>query len=129
MTGDADSERARVQTYVPKYQKDVWQDHADDLEMTQSEFVRTMVQAGRRGFGADADGHAEEGDVDDSAGDLEQRVREQLRDGARSWDELLSGLTDDIETRLEETLQRLQDDGTVRYSGPEGGYVLEAGDE
>ena len=126
---EPDTSRALVQTYVPAYQREQWDEHAQRLEMSRSEFVRTMVQAGRRGFGADADGHAEEGDVDDSAGDLEQRVREQLRDGACSWDELLSGLTDDIETRLEETLQRLQDDGTVRYSGPEGGYVLEVSDE
>ena len=121
---EPDTSRALVQTYVPAYQREQWDEHAQQLEMSRSEFVRTMVQAGRRGFGADADGHTEEGSVEDSAGDLEDRVCEQLRDEACSWEELLSGLTDDIEARLEETLQQLQDDGTVRYSGPEGGYVL-----
>jgi len=43
-------DRRSVKTYVPEDQKAIWQDHADDLGMSQSEFVRTMVQAGRRGF-------------------------------------------------------------------------------
>ena len=47
---EPDVERAVVKTYVPAYQKDAWVDHADRLDMSQSEFVRTMVQAGRSGF-------------------------------------------------------------------------------
>ncbi|MFT4957036.1 MAG: hypothetical protein ACI9EZ_000344, partial [Halobacteriales archaeon] len=47
---DVDTERSVVKTYVPAYQKALWQRQAETLEMSQSEFVRTMVQAGRRGF-------------------------------------------------------------------------------
>ncbi len=50
MPSDDSTERAVVRTYVPAYQKAHWQDHADELDMSQSEFVRTMVQAGRSGF-------------------------------------------------------------------------------
>ena len=48
--GTVDTERTAVKTYVPAYQKREWKDHAEELGMSQSEFVRTMVQAGRRGF-------------------------------------------------------------------------------
>ncbi|WP_256391029.1 DUF5805 domain-containing protein [Natronoarchaeum rubrum] len=47
---DADTSRTAVKTYVPAYQKRLWAEHAEELGMSQSEFVRTMVQAGRRGF-------------------------------------------------------------------------------
>ncbi|MFC6728654.1 DUF5805 domain-containing protein [Natronoarchaeum mannanilyticum] len=47
---DADTSRTAVKTYVPTYQKRLWADHADELGMSQSEFVRTMVQAGRSDF-------------------------------------------------------------------------------
>ncbi|MDZ7730471.1 MAG: hypothetical protein U5K37_05470 [Natrialbaceae archaeon] len=43
----SESDRATVRTYIPAYQKDHWAEHADELNMSLSEFVRTMVQAGR----------------------------------------------------------------------------------
>jgi hypothetical protein len=33
-------------------------------------------------------------------------------------------VTEDVEDRLESTLEGLQDDNRVRYSGRDGGYVL-----
>jgi hypothetical protein len=42
----------------------------------------------------------------------------------QSWDELLAALIDDIESRLDETLQELQASDTVRYSGRHSGYAL-----
>lgn len=140
---EVDTERTVVRTYVPAYQRDEWDDHAEELDMSRSEFVRTMVQAGRREFGAQVDSvgatdtGAEESDRDDadsnqesSAGaiqqaDLERRVVETLADGEfLTWEELVTELTDDIEQRLEDTLADLQSDGTVRYSGRNGGYTL-----
>jgi hypothetical protein len=44
-------DRVPVTTRVPGYQKEAWLDDADELDMSQSEFVRTMVQAGRRELG------------------------------------------------------------------------------
>jgi len=129
---DRGTERTVVQTYVPAYQREQWDEHAEQLEMSRSEFVRTMVQAGRRGFGADGDQAADaSGDSADSAdGSLDDRVREELAaSGPLSWEELLSAVTGDIETRLEESLQRLQANDELRYSGRQGGYILESEDE
>jgi hypothetical protein len=128
---DADTNRTAVKTYVPAYQKEQWERHAQRLGMTQSEFVRTMVQAGRRDFEVPAMGDMEA--VDSSreaadnpeAGGLEERVREVLSTSEYlAWDELVARLTDDIEDRLETALQELQSADRVRYSGRHGGYTL-----
>ncbi|MFB6163521.1 MAG: DUF5805 domain-containing protein [Halococcoides sp.] len=111
---------AVVKTYVPEYQKDEWQTHADDLDMSLSEFVRTMVQAGRRGF-LDDDNEA------DRDG-LEADVLDALGEEVLSWDELKEHLIDSVESDLEATLTRLQDEGRVRYSGREGGYTIVDGE-
>lgn len=136
MAVDGD-ERTSVRTYVPRYQKERWQSHAEELDMSQSEFVRTMVQAGRKGFeppesettdnSASAnETEARSPDADPGGNGLEDRVLEALGDGDHyDWDELVAALTDDIEQRLDETLQELQSEGRVRYSGRHGGYVLD----
>jgi len=128
---DRDTERTVVQTYVPTYQRETWDEHAEQLGMSRSEFVRTMVQAGRRGFGAATDQAADaSGDSADSTDrSLDDRVREELAaSGPLSWEDLLSAVTGDIESRLEESLQRLQANDELRYSGRQGGYVLESED-
>lgn len=132
-TEDLDTERKTVVTYVPAYQKARWAEDADRLGMSQSEFVRTMVQAGRRDFGVPGDPTEAGGNVETTPNDatsgaeegFEERVREALEaDGHLSWDDLLARLTDDIEGRLDETLQRLQSADEVQYSGRHGGYTL-----
>jgi hypothetical protein len=127
---EQDTSRTVVQTYVPAYQRDQWDEHADQLDMSRSEFVRTMVQAGRRGFGADPEpesGTAE--GANESSDSLDDRVKEELAaSGPLTWEELLAAVTGDIETRLEESLKRLQSDDELRYSGRQGGYVLEHGE-
>jgi len=130
---DADTSRARIQTYVPEYQKREWQRHADDLDMSLSEFVRSMVQAGRSGFEGGDSGRIDEEPAatpspgpDPQGADLEERVLTALSEEAYvDWDELLATVTDDVENRLDETLGDLQDSGQVRYSGRHGGYTLE----
>ena len=133
VTDTADTDRTRVQTYVPAYQKDVWQEHADALGMTQSEFVRTMVQAGRRGFlstdrqsdrETDSSGGASSGS-DPGGKRIENAVVEILStEGALGWDQLLTHLTADVEDQLDDALADLQDANRLRYSGRDGGYVL-----
>ncbi|MDS0292671.1 DUF5805 domain-containing protein [Halogeometricum luteum] len=119
-------------TYVPAHQKDEWKRHAERLGMSQSEFVRTMVQAGRSDFAVpDRYGESEEAESDDGdegGSEFEERVLGALSAADhRSWDELLSALTDDIEDRLDETLQDLQAANRVQYSGRHGGYSLAPG--
>ena len=132
--GNVDTSRKAVKTFVPAYQKEEWKRHADELDMSQSEFVRTMVQAGRSGFEFDTTGTSEseseaEGASTDSD-DLDEHVLSVLSTTAHlSWDELLDELTNSIEDRLEETLQRLQTENRVQYSGRHGGYTLSSGND
>jgi hypothetical protein len=120
-------DRQSVKTYVPTEQKEVWRDHAGELDMSLSEFVRTMVQAGRRGFAPTDESDREEpaSEAADPGGhDLETRVHAALESGPCSWDELVEAVVGDVEDELEATLDELQGRDRVRYSGREGGYVL-----
>lgn len=124
----AEDDRVAVKTYVPRQQKEIWSAQADDLEMSQSEFVRTMVQAGRSEFEIPSAGDST-ATAPDSGGttdeDFTDRILEVLqRNGALNWDELVEALVDDVEAELDAEIQRLQDDNLVRYSGREGGYVV-----
>ncbi|WP_135805467.1 DUF5805 domain-containing protein [Halorussus marinus] len=132
MSDDADTDRAVVKTFVPTYQKDEWKRDAEELDMSQSEFVRTMVQAGRRDFDLESDADESGAPVDgaspgsDPGGQgLETRLLDRLDSGEHlSWDQLVEALAGDFEDRLEETLQRLQNENRVQYSGREGGYTV-----
>lgn len=123
MSESADTSRTAVKTYVPSYQKAEWQAHADDLGMSQSEFVRTMVQAGRKGFEPGTEGPTSP-DPDPGGNALENRVLELLSADTYSWEQLLEAVSEDIESRLDETLGELQADNRIRYSGRHGGYTI-----
>ncbi|MXV64370.1 hypothetical protein GS429_20325 [Natronorubrum sp. JWXQ-INN-674] len=122
MSESADTERKSVKTYVPAYQKDEWQSHAEQLGMSQSEFVRTMVQAGRKGFES-ATTEPSSGGSDPGGNALETQVLNLLSSDTYSWDELLEAVSDDIESRLDDTLEELQSRNRIRYSGRHGGYT------
>lgn len=124
---EVDTSRARVETYVPAYQRDEWDKHAEELGMSRSEFIRTMVQAGRSKFNPDLAVDDSTNGTNESANteDLETQVIDSLSESdALGWEELLSAVTGDIETRLEDTLNTLQSTNRIQYSGPMGGYVL-----
>lgn len=125
---EPDTERTAVKTFVPKYQKEEWKAQADALDMSQSEFVRTMVQAGRRGFDLEAPEPDPEPATPGGEG-LETGVIRILEDEACSWDELVERLRGDFEDELEEVLERLQRENRVQYSGRQGGYTLVESDE
>lgn len=117
-------DRTTITTYVPRYQKDRWSEHADELDMSLSEFVRTMVQAGRSGF--DVGNSTGASSARNSGGEgIEDRVAGILaRNGPLSWEELLEETSGDVETRLDRALGALQEENRVQYSGRAGGYVL-----
>lgn len=134
MSGE--DERVSVQTYITATQRDRWREDAGELDMSLAEYLRTMVQAGRRGFDlTDDDGGSagstpvvEEGafrDATPGVDGLKSRVHEVLLEaGVADWDELLAEVTGDVEERLDGALESLQSEGRVRYSGRDGGYTV-----
>lgn len=122
MADRTDSERTVVKTYVPAYQKERWAEDADELDMTQSEFVRSMVQAGRAKF---EPVEPDETDATPGVGSLETRIEGILsEEDACSWDELVAALTEDIEDDVDDALESLQSENLVKHSGRQGGYAL-----
>jgi hypothetical protein len=132
----SEGERVSVQTYVSSTQRERWREEADELDMSQAEYVRTMIQAGRRSFdlnteasslSSDSSNSVEARSPDATPGGegLKDRVLEVLRaEEFADWELLLAGVTDDIEERLEETLDELQSEDRIRYSGRHGGYTV-----
>lgn len=56
---------------------------------------------------------------------MKDRILDVLRtEGVADWERLLSGVTDDMEQRLEEALDELQSEDAIRYSGRDGGYTV-----
>ncbi|MBP1953451.1 DNA-directed RNA polymerase specialized sigma subunit [Halarchaeum rubridurum] len=130
----SDDERVSVKTYVPRYQKAAWVERAEEMGVSQSEFVRLMVQAGVRELGLDADGNGDGCEADtggeDAGPSLEQRVLDELRErDVAGWETLVDALAGDFEERLEGTLDDLAERGVVKYSPRDGGYVLREADE
>lgn len=125
-----EDQQSAIRVYVSEEQKREWGADANDLGMNQSEFVRQMVQAGRRDL-LSTDQAVDTSDGSKTAGaDLERQVLETLSEADYTdWDELIQVLTGNIEERLEDTLDRLQRDDKVRYSGRNGGYTLASNDE
>lgn len=130
-----ETERKAVRTYIPGYQKTIWEEDAENMDMSLSEFVRTMVQAGRSDLELASDEQSEpankNGSSDPTSGrsTFRDRIVSLLsEEGALDWDELVAAMTSDIETDLEETLEVLQEDNVIQYSGRQGGYVLKADD-
>jgi len=143
---DTDTERVAVTARVPAYQKEAWVADADRLDMSQSEFLRTMVQAGRRDLGiadefgspdgateaestkpATNAGNMEAGSppVDPGGGGLEDRLLDALAsEEVMSFEQLVEAVAGDVEERVDETMGDLQSRGRVRYSGRDGGYTL-----
>lgn len=129
MADTNDTDRKVLRIYLPSSQKAHWNEHAEELGMSQSEFVKAMVQAGRRGFVATSPGEPDMTDKTPGEDLLEDRVLDLLREEHRSWDSLVEQLTTDVENRLETTLTRLQREGNVAHSGRHGGYIAEDADE
>ena len=117
---DVDTESKTVKTRVPAYQKAEWQSHAADLGMSQSEFVRTMVQAGRRGFeGVELDlgENGVESASDPGGHVLEDRVLDVLSErGPLALGELTAAVSEELESRLREVVVELREDGSVEVN-------------
>lgn len=129
------NDRVSVQTYVSSTQRDLWRQDAEELDMSQAEYVRTMVQAGRRAFSLRTQNGSASSTQDNreettmrtvtpGVDGLEEQVLEIIRENeCADWETLLAGITDDVEDRLDSTLDTLQSTDRIRYSGRRGGYT------
>lgn len=122
-------DRATVSTYVPEEQRDVWAEEAASMEMSLSEFVRSMVQAGRRGFSlAPGDADPVEGqpvDANPGGNDRKTAVLDLLGDrGPMTWNDLLESMAGDLEEGLDAALRDLQREGRIEHSPRRGEYEL-----
>ncbi len=129
-----ETERVRIQTYIPAYQKDNWSTDADQMDMSLSEFIRTMVQAGRHEFNLTNETSQEPTAVttthqliaNGDGRDLQEYIIETIeQNGPQEWDELLVDLTEVIEADLQDAVESLKDDDVIQHSGPDGGYLFE----
>jgi hypothetical protein len=113
-------ERTTVKTYVPAHQKGEWREHADELGMSLSEFVRTMVQAGRRGFDGETGEEPARTDATPGVEGVEGRILDVLdEDGPLAYDELRERVLGEFD----DTVDELQASDRVRYDGRAGGFV------
>lgn len=116
---DSVSDRAAVRTYIPEHQKEEWDEDADSLDMSRSEFIRCMVQAGRHGFDLLPES------VEEPANDGGERnvefVLEALREEPYlSFDQLLER----GEAELANRLDTLMEAGVIRYRPRRDGFVI-----
>jgi hypothetical protein len=124
MNGD-ETETVSIKAHVPRWQKKRWIAHADQLDMTQSEYFKSMMQAGRTNIGESETDEPDSPDATPRGDDLEERVLGVLRgEGHLTWDDLLAEVTDDIEERLEAVLDAHQENNRIKYSGRNGGYTV-----
>ena len=114
-----ETERTVVKSYVPAYQKATWQREAGEMGMSQSEFVRAMVQAGRRNIALDTAESRSSG-TNPGGQALEEGIRQLLHEEPRTWEALQAEFVD----RLQEALEAMQSAGELRYD-PSEGYVLD----
>lgn len=119
-----EADRAAITTYIPAYQKAEWEADAEALEMSQSEFVRTMVQAGRRGFG---DPTHEEPDSQGSnpGSSVRETVLQVLEsNGDLTWEELFEQIANDLESKVETAVMELQEERIIAHKPRDGTYTL-----
>jgi predicted Rossmann fold nucleotide-binding protein DprA/Smf involved in DNA uptake len=125
LTMATDDARRAVQTYVPASQRERWLAEADDLDMSQAEYVRSMVQAGRRNLGIDERERTEDPDANPRGNDVKDRVLSALsRENPVAFDRIVAQVTGDIEGEVQAALSRLDQDDRVRHR-PGEGYVID----
>lgn len=116
-TSDAKS-RVAVKTYVPAEQKQIWEDHAGEMNMTMSEFIRTMVQSGRSPFTVEP---TQTSDANPRGDDLETAIHDILQTGPATFDDLSEQIIGNLEEQLDRTLMEMDH---VVVSGRTGEYRL-----
>ena len=113
--------RVSVKTYVPEYQKQHWVNHASELGMSLSEFIRTMVQSGRQPFEIEQSAPI---DVTPRVEDLKTPILDTLQNGPASWEEIAESVIGDIESDVEREVQKMVKSGEIVISPRTGQYSI-----
>jgi len=84
-----------------------------------AEYIRAMVAAGQKEFSSVAT-------FEDSNGaSMQQRIKRELdTDSYTNWEELIEGLTENMEVEVEDSLTQMEETGTVEHSPRQGGWKL-----
>jgi len=104
-----------IKLSVPEHLCEKWDEDAVKYADSRSEFIRMMVEAGRKKF------EAIEKEADESSS-LEDTVLETV---ARNEGAAPEEILDELEQEMMTELERLDDSGVIRYSPKEGGYIAE----
>ena len=126
-TDDADRsaderERVQVKTTIPAYQKHAWREEADDLGMSLSEFVRSMVQAGRRGFESPRSGRPES-DATPGVEAVEKTILDILDERALSAERLRRETLGALENQVDDACERLEHNNRIEYFAKDDVFV------
>lgn len=112
-----------IEVTVPPDLLRAWNRRADTANLALSEYVVRMTEAGRMSARMQPARAEERAAM--SVDQLAEEVVEELRhQEAVSWEQLVDAISRNLERRLEEVLEGLQEDDVVRYSGLKGGYQL-----
>lgn len=130
----AETDRTEVKTYLPRFQKERWREDADTLDMSMSEFVRSMVQAGRRGFALAEEDAGEnvitprrKGDLDPvhpGGNDIKEGVLDAVEDGPKTFDDLTDIVMGDLEDQIADSLDSLMNDDLVVFDHRDREYLI-----
>lgn len=115
MSHKRNSETHRTSVAVPEYQHETWKDEANEMNASTSEYVRMMVQAGRNELGY-SESHAT--DSEETNDNIKSQVIEALQshDGAANWDEVRNAVLGELEAEIEEAIEELEEEGTLKTS-------------
>lgn len=113
------NDRVAVKTYIPREQKTIWDEHAAEMEMTLSEFIRTMVQSGRSPLTVE---ERRSSDENPGGNDLETAILDILQNEPATFEELSEKIIGELEEELDQTLMNMEE---VNIRGQTGKYFLE----
>ena len=110
--------------YPSSAQKDIWNEEAEELGLSKSDYYIQMVQAGRREFDLQDLEHTGDrpASLEGRSDNVETRIREVLdEDEATSFDEIVDHVVGSLKQEIDEYLREAPD---VEHSPVRGGYYL-----
>lgn len=117
-----------VKTQIPAYQKQDWKDHAQELDMTLSEYLRCMVQRGRTAYAMDNLEDASK-DTNPRGNNAKDRLLDILQvDTPVRFEQIIESYATNIEIEVEDALIELADEERIHQT-PRGGWIKIEGND